>query len=204
MIQLLDMFNLTNLIKENTCFAGDKGSEVDVILTNSLKRFYNSTTFELVISDVHNLICTSLKQYVTRLKQKVIKYRSTKKFDLDEFRNLLHQKLSYISSNDSTTCDTMYDMLVEATVTSIDYFAPIKTKKVRGNHTRYLRKDLSKAIMNRTRLKNKYNKTLLLKTEDDTNAKGITVRFLKENTKNKTSKKQVKHLIEEQNRFTNQ
>ena len=52
----------------------------------------------------------------------------------------------------------MYDMLVEATVTSIDYFAPIKTKKVRGNHTRYLRKDLSKAIINRSRLKNNYNK----------------------------------------------
>ena len=52
----------------------------------------------------------------------------------------------------------MYDMLVEATVTSIDYFAPIKNKKVRGNHTRYLSKDFSKAIMNRSRLKNYYNK----------------------------------------------
>ena len=128
LIQLLDMFNLTNLIKENTCFARDKGSEID-----SPKRFYNSTTFELGINDVHKLICTSLKQYVTRFKPKVIKYRSTKNFD--EFRHLLHQKLSYISSNESTTCDNMYDMLVEATVTSIDYFAPIKTKKVRGNHT---------------------------------------------------------------------
>ena len=78
LIQLLDMFNLTNLIKENTYFSREKGSEIDVILTNSPKRFYNSTTFELGISDVHKLICTSLKQYVTRLKPKVIKYRSTK------------------------------------------------------------------------------------------------------------------------------
>ena len=52
----------------------------------------------------------------------------------------------------------MYNMLVEAMVTSIDQFAPIKTKKVRGNHNPLMRKDLSKAIMNRSRIKNVYNK----------------------------------------------
>ena len=100
LIHLLDMFNLTNLIHEKTCFATERGSEIDVILTNRPNRFYNSTTFELGISDVHKLICTSLRQYVKRLKPKTIKYRSTKNFDLTGFRNLLQDKLNFISSID--------------------------------------------------------------------------------------------------------
>ena len=126
LIQLLDIFNLTNLIKEKTCFASEKGSEIEVILTKSLKRFYNSTTFELGISDVHKLVCTSLRQYVTRLKPQIIKYRSTKSFDINEFLNLLQLKFNYISSFDSTSCDTMYDMLVEASMTSTYPYAPLK------------------------------------------------------------------------------
>ena len=77
----------------------------------------------------------------------------------------LHQKLRYVSTNDSRNCDTMDDILVEATVTSIDYFAPIKTNKEGGNHTRYLRRDLSKAIINRSILKTIITKTLLLKIQ---------------------------------------
>ena len=34
---------------------------------------------------------------------------------------------------------------------------PLKTKKVRGNHAPFMNKELSKAIMNRSRLKNKWN-----------------------------------------------
>ena len=92
------------------------------------------------------------------MKPKTIKYRSTKNIDLKGFRNLLQDKLNFISSIDSKNCETMHNMLVEAMVTSIDQFAPIKTKKVRGNHNPLMRKDLSKAIMNRSRIKNVYNK----------------------------------------------
>ena len=34
---------------------------------------------------------------------------------------------------------------------------PLKTKKVRGNHAPFMNKELRKAIMNRSRLKNKWN-----------------------------------------------
>ena len=161
LIQLMDVFDLTNLINEKTCFASDKASTIEIILTNRPKRFFKSTTFELGISDVHKLICTSLRQYVSRLKPKTIQYRSTKNFDLDGFRSLLKTKietLSNIESNSDINCDTFYNMLVDAMVISLDKYAPIKTKTIRGNHNRFMRKDLSKAIMNRSRLKAMYNK----------------------------------------------
>ena len=40
----------------------------------------------------------------------------------------------------------------------IDKHAPLKRKTVRGNQSPFLTKELSKAIMLRSKLKNKYNK----------------------------------------------
>ena len=37
---LLDVFNLENLVKESTCFMSDKGSVVDIILTNKPRSFH--------------------------------------------------------------------------------------------------------------------------------------------------------------------
>ena len=36
---LLDVFNLKNLVKEPTCFISDKGSLIDIILTNKPRSF---------------------------------------------------------------------------------------------------------------------------------------------------------------------
>ena len=158
LVQLLDIFNLTNIIKECTCFVNNKWSKIDVILTNRPRKFCNSKTFELGISDVHKLICTTMRQHVTRLKPKTIKYRSTKNFNLEQFRNMIEGKLNELSAYELYDCNCMYNMIVEATVISIDKFAPIKTKTIRGNNCRFMRKELSKAIMTRSRFKNCYNK----------------------------------------------
>ncbi len=96
------------------------------------------------------------------MKPKILQYRSTKDFDVEGFRNLLKAKLQVISNVESSgviNCDTLYNMLVESMVTSIDKYAPIKTKTIRGNHNKFMSRDLSKAIMNRSRLKNKYNES---------------------------------------------
>ena len=68
------------------------------------------------------------------------------------------ETISSIESNGNIDCDTLYNMLAEAMVISVDIYAPIKYIIIRGNHNRFMRKDLSKAIMNRSRLKTKYNK----------------------------------------------
>ena len=39
---LVDVFNLTNLIKEPTCFISDKGFLIDIILTNKPKSFHKT------------------------------------------------------------------------------------------------------------------------------------------------------------------
>ena len=54
------------------------------------------------------------------------------------------------------SADEAYDLLLMLTLESLDIYAPMKTKKVRGNQARFFSKELSKAIMVRSRLKNKY------------------------------------------------
>jgi len=59
---LLDVYDLSNLVKEPTCFAkGSKPSLVDVILTNKPSYCGNTCNFDCGISDVHNIIAVQFK-----------------------------------------------------------------------------------------------------------------------------------------------
>ena len=48
--------------------------------------------------------------------------------------------------------------LINQLISKLDKYAPLKTKKVRGNQSRFMNKELSKAIMKRSQLKSKYLK----------------------------------------------
>ena len=74
----MDIFNLTNLIKEKTCFFRDHESSIDVILTNKPRKYFNSKSFELGVSDCHKMVVTNLRAHVSHLSTKTIEYRSMK------------------------------------------------------------------------------------------------------------------------------
>ena len=154
--EFMNLYGLKNLIKDKTCFFKGHESSIDVILTNSSKKIFKTQTFELGVSDCHKLISTSFRSHVPRLKTKNISYRCIKNFDRDTF----NQELSSNLSNSFTLSNTndSYKLLLEIVSTTIDKHAPLKSKKIRGNQSRFMNKDLSKAIMKRSRLKSKYNK----------------------------------------------
>ena len=52
-----------------------------------------------------------------------------------------------------------YDAIKETLVTLLDTHAPMKMRLLRENDAPYMNKNLRKAIMTRSRLKNLYNKT---------------------------------------------
>ena len=56
----MQSFNLSNLIKTNTCFKG-KGTCIALILTNRKYCFKHSSTFETGLSDHHHLVYSMLK-----------------------------------------------------------------------------------------------------------------------------------------------
>ena len=69
---LLDVFNLKNLVKEPTCFKSDKGSLIDIILTNKPRSFHKTQGFVTGISDFHKLVVTVLRSYCKKLPLKSI------------------------------------------------------------------------------------------------------------------------------------
>jgi hypothetical protein len=62
LVELCDIFDLTNVIKTETCHVKNcKASLVDVILTNKPQYLFNSLNFDCGISDCHNMIGTLVK-----------------------------------------------------------------------------------------------------------------------------------------------
>ena len=151
----MQSFNLFNLIKTNTCFKG-KGSCIDLILTNRKYCFKHSSTFETGLSDHHHLVYSMLKTCFKREESKIFIYRDYKNFNDTDFRMDLENKLE--------ECPKHYENFEKTFVNVLDAHAPRKTKVLRGNQKPHVDKNLRKAIMKRSKLKNKANRT---KLQDD-------------------------------------
>ena len=122
-------------------------------LTNCPRSFHNTCLYETGLSDFHKLVVTILRTSFKPLPPKIIKYRNYKNFDEDEFRFLFKKRL-----NDFNTDDITVDIFKMTFLNVLNKFAPLKKKYLRANHSRFVNKELNKAIMQRSRLRNAYLK----------------------------------------------
>ena len=77
--ELMELFDLTNLVKQATCFMKNyKESLLDVILTNNKKLCMQALNFATSISDCHNMISTIINNITPRNEKQKIKRRSFK------------------------------------------------------------------------------------------------------------------------------
>ena len=153
---LCDTFSLTNIINGKTCFKAQKGTSIDVLLTNRPRSFHKTGIFETGFSDHHKLILSVFRSYFIRIPPKTIEYRNYKNFNETIFLHDLDQELlkgeMYKSNNE------MYSTFTKVFRLVLDKHAPLKVKKVRGNQGPFMTKELSKAIMNKSKIRNKYQK----------------------------------------------
>ena len=99
----------------------DKPTCIDFILTNCLRSFQNTDTFETELSDFHRLTFTVLKQYFPKQKPGVIIHRQNKNFRNDYFRAELENALLKYDINNID-----YDNFIKTFLTVLDKHAPIK------------------------------------------------------------------------------
>ena len=142
--------NITNLIKSNTCFKGS-GSCIDLILTNRKYSFKHTSSYETGISDHHHMIYTMLKSCFKNAEPIVLNYRDYKTFSKENFDRELEESLA--------NCGDSYTDFQNIFVSALNKHAPKKKKVLRGINKPHLNKTLRKEIMNRSRLKNRANKT---------------------------------------------
>ena len=110
---------------------------------------------ETGISDFHKMTITVLKTSFKKQPPKNIVYRDYKKYSPQKFRYELHQEIS-LHNNISN------DEFVNISLKVLERHAPLKQKYLRANHGPFMTKELQKAIMHRSKLRNRLNK---LKTD---------------------------------------
>ena len=82
----MELYDLKNLVKENTCFKSFKNPTcVDLFLTNCSRSFQHTNVISTGISDCHKMIITVLKTTFNKAKPKEITYRCYKDFNNDVF-----------------------------------------------------------------------------------------------------------------------
>ena len=111
---------------------------------------HDCSTFETGISDFHKLTTTIMKLHYVKSNKRTLYYRDYKNFDEDLFKNKLKLKLNSLF-------EINYPNFQKCFLELLNSQAPIKTKYIRGNNQPYMTKTLRKAIMTRSKLRNKYN-----------------------------------------------
>ena len=142
------------MIKERTCFKNPSNPTlIDVILTNRPSSFQDSHVIETGLSDHHKMIITVLRAFFQKQTPITVKYRDYKKFDQSLFRYNLLKKL-----NDVNEGKVDYETFERVFIALLDLHAPMKEKYMRANKSPFMNKSLHKAVMTRSRLRNKFLK----------------------------------------------
>ena len=136
------------LLKNNTCFKAD-GLCIDLKLTNRKYCCENTSSFETSVSDYHHLIYSILKETLEKGKSKKVTYRSYKYFQWETLEKVLINSLRNYNQEHENYEQNFVEVL--------NTHAPQKVKILRGNHKPHYNKNLRKAIVKRSRLKNKAN-----------------------------------------------
>ena len=153
--EFLNLFDFKNLVKEPTCYKNpDNPRLIDLIITNRSNMFQNTINIETGLSDFHLMTVTVLKTSYKKCKPKVISYRDYKHFSNSSFRFELMQ----ILFNDRHTNEMSNDEFIVTANNILSKHLPLKYKYVRANDSPFMTKELRKAVMLRSRLRNRFNR----------------------------------------------
>ena len=148
------------MIKGKTCITKKHSSSIDVILTNKNRLFKTSGAIETGVSDFHKMVLTMLRVHFKKLKPIQITYRDYRNFDqtrfLEDLRDAPFYLCEVLANHDPSLA---HDLLVEIFTEKVDKHAPLKKRHLRGNQVPFMTKEYSKAIMTKSQLRHRYNKT---------------------------------------------
>ena len=94
-----------------------------------------------------------MKVFYKKQKPKVFKYRCYKKFEDSKFKNDLNNEFLNFDFNNGS-----FNEYKNIFMSVLDKHAPVKVKYVRANNSSFMNKTLRTAIMQRSKLKNRFSK----------------------------------------------
>ena len=111
--------------------------------------------FETGLSDFHKMSVTVMKMYYAKQKLSIVHYRKFKDFCNDSFIKDTELLLSKLCDQQNVP----FKILKESVNISLDKHVPLKKRYVRANQSPFMNKKLSKEIMKRSCLRNKFLNT---------------------------------------------
>ena len=84
---VLEVQGFKNIVTKPTCYKSTNNTLIDLVLTNVHKRFKNVDCILNELSDFHHRICWSTKLHYPWKINRMITYRSYKRFDETKFTN---------------------------------------------------------------------------------------------------------------------
>ena len=157
---LMNLYDLQNLVTVPTFLHQNGSSLIDVALTPNKRQFCDSAVIDMPCSDGHALVVVTTRSYLPKPRPKTITYRSFKTFIAENFR----RDISYVPFGVCDIFDDPSDALwAQSNLISevLNEHAPVKTQTVRANRPPYMNRSLRKSIMDKTRLRNRFKRTNL-------------------------------------------
>ena len=162
MKSLCENFNLKSLIKQPTCCKNPiKPTCIDLILTNVPCMFQSTCVIETGMSNFHLTTVKVMRKTFKKIRPTVINYRSCKHFSNETFG---FSQINNLSNEVFVNNDDRLEKFCKTKMDTLNSFAPIKMKYASGHQMHFITKSLSKEIIARSRLRNKYLKH---KTEEN-------------------------------------
>ena len=146
-------YKLKSQNKDPTCYKNIGNSSCkDLLLTNSAKSFEGTCTIETGLSDFHERFVAVVNEKHEWMPPKIIQCRVYKNYDYTIFNNNICKQTVNISELDFATIRRTFMEL-------LDKFALLKKKYIGANHSKFVTKEISEAIMLRSKLRNQFLKT---------------------------------------------
>ena len=154
LIDLMDVYGLTNLIKVPTRVVVESSSLTDVILTNKPRSVLTSGVFDLGLSD-HNLIYTVMRLQCPKFSPRTVVKRHFKHYDPGLFSAdiatiLFH--VAHIFDDPEDVCWAWGKLLSDA----LDVHAPVKRYISKHQHVPFMTTELLGSIRDRNKLRKLY------------------------------------------------
>lgn len=147
LLDLLDIFNLHNVIKSATRKAKTSATLLDLILTNNKRRILTSSD--------HSLVYTVLRASAPQSRSRKICFRSMKNFSQEQFLRDLHSAPFHIIDLFDDVDDKIH-AFESLYLDILNEHAPLKQVHIRGNQIPYMTEQWRKAIRHRNRLWKKF------------------------------------------------
>ena len=132
-----ELCNIRCTMKKQACFQ-NPNNPINLVLANIPPSFQSSSVIETGLLDFHRIAVTVMRVRFKRLQPKNKHYRKYKRFDNNVFREHLLQSSNQANSRNDCLCELEKKMYL------------------RGNNLYFINKELSKGIINRTRLRNRF------------------------------------------------